>query len=82
AVRDLTPGPVRGAVLADNSDVSAEVLDEVPLGHKFALRDLGAGTPVIEYSVQVAVTTAPIKAGNYVHTHNVRSARWQNSVAN
>lgn len=82
AVRDLTPGPVQGAVLADNSDVSSEVVDDVPLGHKFALRALEVGQPVIEYSVQVAVVSAPIQAGGYVHTHNVRSARWQNSIAN
>lgn len=80
AVQDLAPGPARGFVLSDDSELTVEVLDEVPLGHKIALVDLGDGAEVIEYGVQVAVTSAPISAGRHVHTHNVRSARWQSSI--
>lgn len=82
ATRDLTPGPVHGAVLTTDADVDAQLNHDVPLGHKFALRELAEGGPVIEYSVPVAVVTAAIGAGDYVHTHNVRSARWQRSIAN
>lgn len=81
AVADLTPGPAAGAVLATNADVSATVNHEVPLGHKFALSDLAEGAAVIEYSVQIGIATAPIAKGDYVHTHNLRSARWERSTA-
>ena len=81
AVTDIKPGPVQGAVLATNGDVSAEVNAEVPLGHKFALVDLAEGAAVIEYGVQIGVTIAPIAKGDYVHTHNLRSARWERSTA-
>jgi (2R)-sulfolactate sulfo-lyase subunit alpha len=53
----------------------------VPLGHKFALRDIDEGADVIEYGVRVAVASRPIRKGEHVHVHNVRSARWQQSVA-
>ena len=48
---------------------------------KVALRDLSEGEDVIEYGVRTAIASADIATGDYVHVHNVRSARWQNSVA-
>jgi (2R)-sulfolactate sulfo-lyase subunit alpha len=42
--------------------------------------DLAADAEVIEYGVRVALARQPIKAGQLVHVHNVRSARWQNSI--
>lgn len=81
AVRDLQPGPVEGGYLKGPASVTVELRDAVPLGHKFALVDMAEGEDVIEYGVRTAVTSAPIAKGEYVHVHNVRSARWQNSVA-
>ena len=81
AVRDLEPGPIVGGYLREADDVRLDLLDSVPLGHKVALVDLDAGADVIEYGLKVGVTTEKIARGSYVHTHNVRSARWQNSVA-
>ena len=49
---------------------------DVPYGHKIALTDRAAGEAVIEYGVQIGVAVAPIAAGDYVHTHNLKSARW------
>jgi (2R)-sulfolactate sulfo-lyase subunit alpha len=46
-----------------------------------ALTDTKSGADVIDYGVRAAIATADIVKGDYVHTHNVRSARWQNSVA-
>lgn len=79
AVTDLEPGLVKGAVLASNRDISAEVRHAVPLGHKFALADRGAGDDVLEYGVRIGVATTAIAAGDYVHVHNLRSARWPQS---
>jgi (2R)-sulfolactate sulfo-lyase subunit alpha len=49
---------------------------EIPLGHKIALVDLAADVPVIEYGAQIGVTRTPIQAGDHVHTHNIKTARW------
>lgn len=81
AVRDLAPGTVQGGYLKGPASVAVELQDEVPLGHKFALVDIAEGEDVIEYGVRVAVAAKAIAEGEYVHVHNVRSARWQNSVA-
>lgn len=81
AVKDISPGTAHGCVLDGDTDMTVEVRDAIPLGHKIALVDLVEGADVIEYGVKVAVTSAPISIGEYVHTHNVRSARWQSSIA-
>ncbi|AYY13176.1 hypothetical protein EF847_11195 [Actinobacteria bacterium YIM 96077] len=81
AVQDVSPGTAHGCILHGDQDLTVDVQDTVPLGHKIALTDLAEGVDVIEYGVRVGITTAPITAGQYVHTHNVRSARWQSSVA-
>jgi (2R)-sulfolactate sulfo-lyase subunit alpha len=77
AVRDVEPGEVVVAWLDSGRCERLEVRQPIPLGHKVALRHLGEGEAVTEYGVQVAVTRSEIPPGVHVHTHNVRSARWQ-----
>ncbi|MBO5755685.1 MAG: UxaA family hydrolase, partial [Clostridia bacterium] len=43
-------------------------------GHKYALRDIKAGEPVIKYGNPIGIATADIKKGEHVHTHNVKTA--------
>jgi (2R)-sulfolactate sulfo-lyase subunit alpha len=81
AVRDLSPGTISGAYLDTDKDLTVELHHEVPLGHKLALTDISKGEDVIEYSTRIGTASQDIAAGDYVHTHNMRSARWQNSVA-
>jgi (2R)-sulfolactate sulfo-lyase subunit alpha len=75
AVRDLEPGPVRGAYLSGPDTLSVRLTEAIPLGHKLALADISAGQEVIEYGQRVAIATRDIHTGDHVHVHNVRSAR-------
>lgn len=81
AVRNLSAGAVEGGYLHGHSSITVRLRDDVPLGHKLALIDIADGDDIIEYGVRVGIATRDISAGEYVHVHNVRSARWQNSVA-
>lgn len=81
AVRDLEPGLAEGGYLHGPESISIELREPVPLGHKFALTDIAAGSGVVEYGVRVGTASRTIEAGQHVHVHNVRSARWQTSVA-
>lgn len=76
AVADLEPGEAHGAVLATGERHTRRVLAAVPLGHKFALTDIESGADVVEYGVRIGRATQRIQAGDYVHVHNLRSARW------
>ncbi len=53
-------------------------LDDIPASHKVALREISAGEEIIKYGQTVAVSKVTIKKGQWVHTHNLESARWKN----
>lgn len=40
-------------------------------GHKFALKDIGLGEPVVKYGQAIGRTTAALQAGDHVHSHNL-----------
>ena len=42
-------------------------------GHKYALRDIKAGENIIKYGNPIGHATEDIKAGEHVHTHNVKT---------
>ena len=49
------------------------VRDDVPAGHKLALRDLEQGEPVVKYGFPIGATTEAVPAGSWVHSHNLRT---------
>ena len=77
ATSDIRRGEkVVGIYMDDDSRVEVEALGDVPLGHKISVREKGEGESVMEYGVQIGKTSGGLKAGDYVHTHNLKSARW------
>ena len=48
-------------------------LEDIPMGHKVALRDIAAGEPVIKYGFPIGAATEAIPAGGHVHTHNLHT---------
>lgn len=77
AIEDVAAGERVDGVYMDNGQATRVTTNHaVPLGHKVALVDMKEGGEVIEYGVRVGIATSPIKAGDLVHTHNIRSARW------
>jgi (2R)-sulfolactate sulfo-lyase subunit alpha len=63
-------------VTEDNSELHAVNNQDVPIGHKVALRDLGVGETVIKYGQDIGRVVAPIRKGDHVHTHNLKTKRW------
>jgi len=43
--------------------------------HKIALVDIAEGATVIKYGEVIGYTTAPVKQGDFVHTHNLDSEK-------
>lgn len=48
-------------------------LDDIPMGHKMALRDLRAGENVRKYGSPIGRVTQDVPAGSWLHSHNVRT---------
>jgi hypothetical protein len=46
---------------------------DVALGHKIALQTIRQGEPVIKYGMSIGSSTCEIRAGEWVHVHNMKS---------
>ena len=81
AMDDLQPGTLHGRSVKEGTEGTAVLNHAIPLGHKFALTDLAEGDAIIKYGIKVGLASAAIKKGDYIHTHNLRSYRWEASHA-
>ncbi|MGH8137425.1 MAG: UxaA family hydrolase [Steroidobacteraceae bacterium] len=63
-------------VTEDDSEFRASLNQDVPIGHKVALRDLALGDTVVKYGEDIGRVAAPIRKGDHVHTHNLKTKRW------
>ncbi len=76
-VEDLKAGTEMLCVVTeDNSDFSLTVNDDVPIGHKVALRDLKEGDTAIKYGQDIGRIVEDVAKGHHVHTHNLKTKRW------
>ncbi|MDI6747507.1 MAG: UxaA family hydrolase [Rhodocyclaceae bacterium] len=65
-----------GWVMEQDKTVTIKTLNAIPIGHKIALKALKNNGTIIKYGVDIGRTIAPIKLGEYVHVHNVKTKRW------
>ena len=65
-----------GWVMDDDQTVSLNARQDIPIGHKVALKDMAAGDTVVKYGIDMGKVVAPIKAGEHAHVHNIKTKRW------
>ncbi len=76
-VEGVTAGQeLSGWVMDTDETVAVTVRDDIPLGHKFALRDLGDGDTVTKYGEDIGRAVMPIPRGGHVHVHNLKTKKW------
>lgn len=63
-------------VTHDNSSFKLEARDDVPIGHKIALKDIEEGGTAIKYGEDIGKFIATVEQGKHVHTHNLKTKRW------
>lgn len=51
------------------------VIGDVPYGHKLALCAIADGEQITKYGEEIGVASKDIRAGEYVHVHNLDSMR-------
>ena len=74
---DLKAGEEIQAVTLEGEPVTPiKLVDDVPLGHKVAMRKMAKKKNVLEYGREIGYATAAIAKGAHVHTHNIKSLRW------
>ncbi len=69
ALKELAPGET---VSVQGADVT--VAETIPAGHKMAVTDIAKGAEVVKYGFRIGNAKEDIKAGQWVHTHNVGTA--------
>lgn len=51
------------------------VIGDIPYGHKIALEDIPKGASIIKYGHVIGAASRDIRAGEYVHIHNLEALR-------
>ncbi len=78
AVEDLKAGALIGAVTLEGQPAgSVTLINDVPLGHKVAMKDIAKGKDVIEYGRVIGFAAEAAPCGSHVHTHNLKTKRWK-----
>ena len=47
--------------------------EDIPQGHKMAVRAIAAGENVVKYGLPIGHVTGDIQPGQWLHTHNVKT---------
>jgi (2R)-sulfolactate sulfo-lyase subunit alpha len=65
-----------GWIMEDDKDIKVTAKNDIPIGHKVALQDYREGDTVIKYGVDIGKVVQPIRKGEHLHVHNVKTKRW------
>ncbi|WP_089612065.1 UxaA family hydrolase [Dehalobacterium formicoaceticum] len=77
AVQDIKAGEeVMGVDIHSGKEFHVKSNHDIQLGHKIALKEKKKGENLIKYGENVGKVTEDIKVGDWVHTHNLKTARW------
>ena len=63
-------------IMENDKSVKINSITEIPLGHKIALKDLKEGDTILKYGHDIGKVVKPIKKGDHVHVHNVKTKKW------
>ena len=65
-----------GWMMDDDRMVELAARQDIPIGHKIALKDMAVGDTVVKYGIDMGKVVAPIQAGQHAHVHNIKTKRW------
>ena len=65
-----------GWIMENDKSIKITSINEIPLGHKIALKDLKEGDTILKYGHDIGKVVKSIKKGDHVHVHNVKTKKW------
>jgi hypothetical protein len=74
AVSEILPGDLVTVSGVRNGYV-VEAREQIPLGHKIAIRSITIDEEIFKYGEPIGIATADIEAGCWVHVHNCLGAK-------
>ena len=63
-------------LMENNKTIKIQSTNNIPLGHKIALKDFKQGDTILKYGHDIGKVVASIKKGDHVHVHNVKTKKW------
>jgi (2R)-sulfolactate sulfo-lyase subunit alpha len=65
-----------GWIMETDGTITIKAMEDIPLGHKLALRDIEKGETILKYGHDIGKAVADIPRGHHAHVHNVKTKRW------
>ncbi len=64
--------------LSDVQKGEYNALEDIKLGHKISIKDIEEGEEIIKYGLPIGKASKPIKKGEWVHVHNMKTGLQEN----
>ena len=65
-----------GVITENDETVRLKARQDIPIGHKVALKALKKGDTVIKYGEDIGKMVADAGTGEHVHVQNLKTKRW------
>jgi len=65
-----------GWIMDQDKEIKVSAKNDIPIGHKLAIRELKANETVVKYGVDIGRAVTAIKVGEHAHVHNIKTKRW------
>ena len=63
-------------IMENDKSTTIQSINEIKLGHKVAMINFNEGDTIIKYGHDIGKVVKPIKKGEHVHVHNVKTKKW------
>lgn len=63
-------------IMEEDKLIQVMAKQDIPIGHKVAMKDMSVGDTVFKYGVDIGKVVAPIAAGDHAHVQNIKTKRW------
>lgn len=63
-------------VMDDDQTLTVRALQDIPMGHKIAMKNMAVGDTVFKYGVDIGKVVASTEKGAHAHVHNIKTKRW------
>jgi (2R)-sulfolactate sulfo-lyase subunit alpha len=67
---------LNGWIMDEDQQIQLQARQDIPIGHKIALKDLQVGDTVLKYGSDIGKVVQPIQVGQHAHVHNIKTKRW------
>lgn len=65
-----------GWIMDQDKTIGFKAVDDIPIGHKLAIKPMAENDTAIKYGVDIGRIIAPVAPGEHVHIHNLKTKRW------